>query len=177
MATRIVIGPPGSKLDWDNWGKPATDLLNEYDGRIAAIESAVVGTSSTVDATSRTTTSTSYTPTLSPAGLCGVVFVAPQSGKVTLIWTGEMFNSGANNITSMSPAVRTGAVIGSGSVVLAADDDRAIRVNVVSPGDRHSCAYLLTGLTPGTTYNASLEQRVNTGTGNFNRREITALTS
>jgi hypothetical protein len=177
MPIRITIGPPGTKLDWDNWGKPVTDVINEHDDRIAAIESATVGTSSTVDTTSRTTTSTSYTATLSPAGLCGVVFVAPQSGKVTLLWTGEMFNSGANNITSMSPAVRTGAVVGSGSLVLAADDDRAIRVNVVSPGDRHSCAYLLSGLTAGTTYNASLEQRVNTGTGNFNRREIIALTS
>jgi hypothetical protein len=38
VATRITIGPPGSKLDWDNWGKPVTDLLNEHDDRIVVLE-------------------------------------------------------------------------------------------------------------------------------------------
>lgn len=38
MATRITIGPPGTKLDWDNWGKPVTDLLNEHDDRIVVLE-------------------------------------------------------------------------------------------------------------------------------------------
>lgn len=31
MADRITIGPPASKLDWDNWGKPMTDAVNEHD--------------------------------------------------------------------------------------------------------------------------------------------------
>lgn len=36
--TRINIGPPGSILDWDNWGSVATNLLNEYDDRVTALE-------------------------------------------------------------------------------------------------------------------------------------------
>ncbi len=31
MAQRVTIGPPGSILDWDNWGKPVTDAINEFD--------------------------------------------------------------------------------------------------------------------------------------------------
>lgn len=31
MVDRITIGPPGSILDWDNWGKPVTDAVNEHD--------------------------------------------------------------------------------------------------------------------------------------------------
>lgn len=37
MANRINIGPKGSKLDWDNWGKPVTDAINEYDTEIIAL--------------------------------------------------------------------------------------------------------------------------------------------
>ena len=34
MTNKITIGPPGSKLDWDNWGKPVTDAINELFGSI-----------------------------------------------------------------------------------------------------------------------------------------------
>jgi len=49
MSNRINIGPPGSILDWDNWGSIATNLLNEFDGRIAALEivQGVLGTPTT----------------------------------------------------------------------------------------------------------------------------------
>lgn len=39
MANRINIGPPGSILDWDNWGSVVTNLLNEYDTSIANLTS------------------------------------------------------------------------------------------------------------------------------------------
>lgn len=42
MTTRVFIGPPGTELDWDNWGKPITDIVNEHDGRIAAVEAAII---------------------------------------------------------------------------------------------------------------------------------------
>jgi|SRR6185437_3224818 len=34
---RIVIGPPGSILDWDNWGKPVTDAINEHDATLSTL--------------------------------------------------------------------------------------------------------------------------------------------
>lgn len=32
--TDIVIGPKGSKLDWDNWGKPMTDAVNSHSAQL-----------------------------------------------------------------------------------------------------------------------------------------------
>lgn len=37
---RITIGPPGSILDWDNWGKPVTDAINEHDVTLTTLTGA-----------------------------------------------------------------------------------------------------------------------------------------
>lgn len=66
MATRIFIGPPGTELDWDNWGKPITDVVNEHDGRIAAIEA-----SQGVQGTPASTSSNSTTYPANTAGVAG----------------------------------------------------------------------------------------------------------
>jgi len=42
MTDRITIGPPGSILDWDNWGKPVTDAINDFQNRLAALETAPI---------------------------------------------------------------------------------------------------------------------------------------
>jgi hypothetical protein len=31
MVNRIVVPMPNGKLDWDNWGKPITDAVNQHD--------------------------------------------------------------------------------------------------------------------------------------------------
>jgi hypothetical protein len=67
MATRIFIGPPGTELDWDNWGKPITDVVNEHDGRIAALEVA--------QGAQGTPASTSSNSTTYPANTSGVAGV------------------------------------------------------------------------------------------------------
>lgn len=126
--------------------------------------------SSATDLTSRTTTSTAFTGTMTPAGLCGVAFIAPPSGNVTIHWSVELKNS-ASNATGCSPAVRTGTTVGSGSNVLVASFDYAIRNDSVD-FLRAGSTYLLTGLTAGTQYNVSLEQIVTAGTGTFARRAV-----
>jgi hypothetical protein len=125
---------------------------------------------SNADATSRTTTSTAYTTTLSPATICGIAFVAPPSGKVKILWNNEASNSGAS-FTLTSPQVATGSTVGSGTVVLAADDARTTNVGGTT-SDRHGASTTCTGLTPGDTYNVALYHRVGSGTGTFLRREV-----
>jgi hypothetical protein len=125
---------------------------------------------SAVDATSRTTTSTSFTTVLSPAGTCGVAFVAPYSGKVLINHAVELANSGSG-FTICAPAVRTGAVVGSGSTTLASTADNGVRCDQ-STLIRAGASYLLTGLTSGASYNVTLEQIVGTGTGTFVRRNV-----
>jgi hypothetical protein len=41
VTNRINIGPKGSKLDWDNWGKPITDAVNEHDTRLSFFENGI----------------------------------------------------------------------------------------------------------------------------------------
>lgn len=125
-------------------------------------------------ATAGTTASLTYVlPTTASVGL---VFVAPPSGKVKINWSSEITHSVANGWSQMSPNVRTGNVIGSGTVFLAANDFYSTRCRSATAaagggtgGDKTMTNfYLLTGLTPGSSYNVQLYARVNTvGTGNF----------
>lgn len=43
----IIIGPKGSKLDWDNWGKPMTDAVNSHSSQLANGASVLDGATST----------------------------------------------------------------------------------------------------------------------------------
>lgn len=126
------------------------------------------------DATSRTTTSTGYTSTLTPATICGTAFTAPASGAVLLLWAVETSSSGANFALS-SVAVYTGSSVGSGTSVLAASDDRMVRNNLTA-SLRMGVHHVLTGLTPGATYNVAMEHRVEgASTGTFARRGVSVV--
>lgn len=97
-----------------------------------------------------------------------VVFTAPPSGCVDLDWRGQVLNSVATNQTYISPVVRTGNTVGSGTTVLAASDSRAMICGITSanPGQSYVGAFCsVTGLTGGSQYNVRLEHRVNAGTG------------
>jgi len=117
-----------------------------------------------------TTTSTTYTPTLTGATAAGVAFVAPTSGKVLITNNARMVNSAANE-TYCGFTLRTGASVGSGTVVTAAADERSI-IHVGTAIERQAVGYLVTGLTPGASYNVQQEFRVSAGTGTYAYRLI-----
>lgn len=149
--------------------KAAFDVLtaaewNELIGQLGAVSV------NAVDATSRTTSSTSFTSTLSPAGICGVVFVAPPSGKVLVTWRAQLFNSGVN-YTAASFEVRQGSSIGAGTVHLASDDNRSIN-STSTAGEGSGASEYVSGLTPGATYNAFITHRVTAGGMTTLRRSI-----
>lgn len=54
----IIIGPKGSKLDWDNWGKPMTDAVNSHSSQLAngatVLDGAVATTASLLAANAYT---------------------------------------------------------------------------------------------------------------------------
>ncbi|HEV2784702.1 MAG TPA: hypothetical protein VGX25_35405 [Actinophytocola sp.] len=117
-----------------------------------------------------TTTSTSFTATLTGGTTCGVAFVAPPSGQVIVFNTAGMANSEAT-YTFTGFEVRTGGVVGSGTVFLAADDTRSLRVaedNFI----RYTVAHLVTGLTAGSTYNVRQMFRTNAGTLNVSEKHL-----
>lgn len=100
----------------------------------------------------------------------GVAFTAPLSGAIMVSYNGRLSNSGANS-TYLSFAVRTGSVIGSGTAVANADNGSAIEV-VGTTAARNGVTHVVSGLTPGSSYNARMEHRVSAGTGTASLRSL-----
>lgn len=122
-------------------------------------------------------TITTYSTTASAGDYadCAVVFTAPDTGRVLIHWSGAPRNiaDGGSPVAYLSPQVRAGGTIGSGSVVLDADDRRSVRSNLTgSEGVRAGASHLLSGLTPNTTYNARILHRVTSQTGEFFHRTL-----
>lgn len=120
--------------------------------------------------TSGTTTSVGYTAALTGGVTCTAVFVAPTSGRVQIAYGSQISNSGANN-TFCSAEVRTGGVVGSGTVVSAAGDATAL-INASTSLVRFGGVLTLSGLTAGSTYNVQLMYRVSAGTGTYLRKHL-----
>jgi hypothetical protein len=102
---------------------------------------------------------------------CGVAFVAPTSGRVMVPFYAYFESNGAQQ-AYVSVALREGGVVGSGTLVDAATDTRAL-VAATAGEDKASGSYrYFSGLTPGATYNVRVEHRVDSGGGTgdiFNR--------
>ncbi|HEX6686534.1 MAG TPA: alkaline phosphatase D family protein [Candidatus Limnocylindrales bacterium] len=140
----------------------------------------------TVPAAVQSTQDGRYTATITEFGTaiadgdyyhCGVVFTAPPSGRVTLMWSGGIRNlaDAETPVAYLSPEVRTGPVVGSGSVVLTAHDSRTVRINCGGVQTmRAGAAHLVTGLVPGRLYNARILHRVTSNTGEFFYRGLIA---
>lgn len=133
-------------------------------------------TQSAVNATDGNTASTSYVTNLTSAGFCGVSFVAPPSGKVTILFATASYNPSANVDNKTAVQVHQGGVIGSGTVQYAATDNNMILTNVAANlATRQGGFASVTGLTAGNTYNAVMAHKCSAGTGHWLFREIKVL--
>lgn len=106
----------------------------------------------------------------------GIDFVAPTSGRVMVHWSAQFEPNTANRVR-VGTAVYTGGVVGSGTVVSAAsDDDSLISADVAGQDSGIGRARLVSGLTPGDTYNAVIEFRMDAaGNGDVFARKITVV--
>lgn len=139
--------------------------------RLVAIQ-----TASARNNTDGNTTSTGYIVNLTTAGTCGVAFVAPPSGKVTVHFGTASYNGNAN--VDNKTAIRVGQtnVVGGGTEFYAATDNDMILTNVgANVATRHVGFAEITGLTEGNTYNACMAHRVSAGTGHFLFRFIKVI--
>jgi hypothetical protein len=102
---------------------------------------------------------------------CGVTFVAAPTGRALIHWRASLDNNTAGQFTALSFVLRTGAVVGSGTIVLAANDARTV-VNSGTDAAAAGMTYMRSGLTPGDTYNVRLEHHVGGGIGTILRREV-----
>lgn len=121
--------------------------------------------------TNPTTNSTSYT-SLAGGDILGVAFTAPASGSVEILVQGWLALSSATlgRRALMSPQVREGNVVNSGTIVETANDDYAALAqnSVASSFDYRYVNHsrIVTGLTPGAEYNAVVMHRIVTAGDN-----------
>jgi hypothetical protein len=118
--------------------------------------------------TSGTTASGTFTTTLTGGTTCSTTFVAPASGIVDVHNTMQIGNSGAN-LSVAAIEVRAGAVVGSGTVILAA----AIAHGLMAQTTMRATAITpVPGLTPGATYNVQVWYVNTGGTGTFVNKRL-----
>jgi len=131
-----------------------------------------VGTVGVQHTDSGTVTSTTFTADRTgTSNEAGIAFVAPNSGKVIVHIKAGLFNSNATPYNVASYEVRTGAVVGSGTVVVAADTGRGLQTYGTTE-TRFGATFLVTGLTAGSSYNAQLMYLTQTNTMTVDRPGI-----
>lgn len=119
--------------------------------------------------TSGTTTSGTFTATLTGGTTCSGTFVVPASGKVDIIYGAQVGNSDANDLAICSYEVRAGAVVGSGTVVQAAEIPRGVYSGTTK---RAMVTDSVSGLTAGGTYNVRMMYVVTGDTGTFANKQL-----
>ena len=117
------------------------------------------------------TASTSY---VDLATTCGTAFKGPASGNAMILWRSYLENSTVGSGCLCAPEIRTGAVVGSGSPVLLANDNRALLqtgVEQIAVGSM----FTVFGFVPGEDYNIRLLHRATANTATFAWREVIVL--
>jgi hypothetical protein len=120
----------------------------------------------TFEGTTITSAVTTYT---AGSPVCSATIVAPASGSLYATIGTRGANATAGQSALLTFEVRVTSV--AGAVVLAGSDDRAVQV-ASTANQASSFRYLVTGLTPGTTYYAQTLYRVGGGTGTWLGRQI-----
>jgi len=117
-------------------------------------------------------TSTSFTETFTTSNTpAQIAFVAPPSGVVLIHMRSWLDNNLTAGRTYVGWVLRNGAVIGSGTTVLAASDARAIH-NMSAEDNEYGATFYVSGLTAGNSYNVRNAGRVTSGTGESQNREL-----
>jgi hypothetical protein len=146
------------------------NAIIDLDARMLDIEgnSGVFPLEAISSSTPVSTAATSYATGVAHTGL---VFTAPSSGAVYITYSAEIYSQHSSTVNTanarLAPHIKTGNIIGSGTDVYAALDDRSVIVsNSVASvtGDRYETRtqrFPWTGLTPTSQYNIQL--RLKTG--------------
>lgn len=157
------------------------NLAEDVEAKIVTVDAAVAALQNPADIglnveqlTSGTTSSTSYTATLTGGTACGLAFTAPASGKVIILHNCRLSASTTAQLAYSTIRIRTGASIGSGTDVLAADDNYSVSTkdDFVEGKGRSK---MQTGLTAGVSYNVQQLYRSSSGAATFLGKELIVL--
>lgn len=154
--------PPNGAAQIQALAEAVESELQRIDGTPAAVTAS--------DAGSVSTTSATY---VALAGDPGVAFTAPASGRVIVHFAGAFDNTLADTFGMVAFQVRTGSLVGSGTIVVATNDNDSIGTagtNDTSFGR----TTLVSSLIAGSPYNVQLLYKRFSGTGTsfFARRSV-----
>lgn len=124
-------------------------------------------------------TSTSF---ITDTPVCGVSFTAPTSGRVLVMWGAHVIGQTANCQVRVSVRVREGSTIDSGSTVSGPHVRNSVHNAEDSSGGGQQRVgagtfRVVTGLTPGSDYNAVTQHRVagSSPSGDIDARSIAVI--
>lgn len=161
----IGLASDPSGADGDMWYRTDTDQVKaRVNSTVETIFPPNVGTSAITSAdantfaSAMTWTGTSYSQPATGTEVEGT-FIAPRSGSVLFLYGCSSMAMSGSVTGSISFNVRIGAVIGSGTEVLSASDDRCVVIQNTS--DHGKTGFnVVTGFTPGDTYNYRMRGRI-----------------
>lgn len=173
MSTPIYGLPYPSLSDPPNGPAQIQALAEAVEAELDRIDDTISGvpiTQSSSVAATVNTTSTSY---VALAGNPGLSFTAPTSGRVIIAIGAALTGSAADTYAMMGFQVRTGNVIGSGTIIQAADNNEVV-ANLGLSDIAASHVSLVSGLTSGDPYNVQVLYKLLSGTGTafFARRNV-----
>lgn len=152
MRDTRAIASPGTIDTWDN-ASAAWVRVHDFAG--AAVHFTHFAATDTVT----NVTTTSYVAVTDTGGThLGHNFVAPASGIIELTWGANAFSGVSGSSLLIGSNVRQGGTVGSGTGQSTVSDDDAAVYSLLGdvPGTRMR---VVTGLTPGNTYNVQLEAK------------------
>jgi hypothetical protein len=158
--------PPNGPAQFQALAEAVEAELDRIDDTISGVPiSQVSSVSATVS-----TVSTTY---VALAGDPGLSFTAPASGRVMISISAALTGNAADTYSMMGFQVRTGSVVGSGTIIRAVNDED-VMANLGTSDLAASRVTLVTGLTATDPYNVQVLYKRFSGTGTsfFARRNV-----
>lgn len=174
MPSTPIYGLPYPSLsDPPNGPAQFQALAEAVEAELDRIDDAISGVPITQTSSAAGSVSTTSLTYVALSGDPGLSFVSPTSGRVLVTIAAAMDGNAADTYATMGFQIRTGAVVGSGTIIQAANDTDVVAHQGTSDltGGRTS---LVSGLTSGSTYNVQTLYKLLSGTGTafFARRSV-----
>lgn len=174
MPSTPIYGLPYPSLsDPPNGPAQFQALAEAVEAELDRIDDTISGVPITQSSSVTATVFTASTTYVALAGDPGIAFTAPASGRVLISMGAALTGSAADTYSMMGFQIRNGAVVGSGSVFLAVNDNDVI-ANLGLSDLAASRVTLVSGLTATSSYNVQVLYKRLSGTGNafFARRNV-----
>lgn len=175
MPSTPIYGLPYPSLsDPPNGPAQFQALADAVETELSRIDGVLTGTPVTQSSSVTATVNTASTSYVALAGDPGIAFVAPTSGRVKITIGAALTGNAADTYAMMGIQVRTGNVVGLGTIFVAVNDNDVLAHLGTGNDIAASRVTLVSGLTATSNYNVQVLYKKLSGAGDafFARRNI-----